>query len=1293
MDRPPPSQFTLTRRGLLGARGRPALGVEEMERALKESDSEPNRPTSATTLSRLDPPAPPTHHPSPTPSTHHLSSDSEDDDFHPSTLLPPSSSRSSICPVSWRAYLGRGKVLARDAGEDDDGDLDGEPLAMGEGTPEAPHENESDVKVDVVMQAPRELAEESAGALTQPETQTKGTAPPPPSNRAENAKPEKVSQPQAFGEESIAQRILSAFWGTNHISKLHRPSYHLFQDPSAVPFTNAFASDPEYDPKIGCTVTITLPSLPSSATDNDRTPKPDIRTFTTPPIHRTRRSARNAAAQLALDAGICSEARSLRERLGPEVLPEEGTKGGEQVAERPYEALMVAWQRWMVGEQVRWEFETDELNITHGCLLTVPIPSSAALTFRTPTTYASHRLAKDAAARLALAEGENNVPKAWEKAFKERVKVDTAGYISVDAGGGGPGEKGGGGEGEEKAGAAEAERERREKRERERVDPINVLTAEVRAALGAANKYIAWEHGNAPAKDGLSAEASQVLLSCTLTLTFPALPSPSSSSLPSPPQPSQPTSLQFAVPAIYHTKGHARMACASAALASPSVREALSHAKENRERERRDKDEAERRKRDEAKKKKGAAPPHAGSVKYEDLDGLDNPAAYLNLCAQQWTGNGSPIQFEYTAIDVDNAKHHGCTISIYVDPSLTQSYTLEPAADYPNRKAAKEAVIRLALRERVLDVLKARGLGGAAKGVGKGARGTLLQGRGGGTTPGGGGARGAFGGGGGGGGGGSPAYTGFGVGAGATFGYGPGPSTPAKGMGIGIYGGAGGPYLTPPPRQRPAFPGSGGFAATGMGMGMGTGMGMGMAVGPGVGAGTAVGHLDQFCQSWMGAGHVPSYDVRQNPQHGLFGAVLRIPLPPPAHVPHGGPPNVKAYWVDFDHPTRAAAQEAVAVLAVRDGVVEQIRSEVPPRSRFGSLERGGAGAGWGGGGGGGFQLRPPQYPGGASVGVGASSPYLSQQSAFAAAAFAASGGGGGHKRALEAQPSPLPQKKKKQKKDAPGGGPPSVASSSGAGAGAGAGAGEGAGAGAGAGQGKKQRTSSVSALHFACRDRLGGDARWRPSYEVREEGSRFGATLTVALSTTSTDSRIVVVVPAVHSSKREAREAVARKAIEEARVLDLLPPGAEGVQAVEGTVGGASASSSSASVVVKTEVVPPPQQQREAVQPSGSGSLATLVKKPPSSPPSSVPILRGGKKSAKVRLEEYCAASSRPAPVFTRESSSSGGARVWVVIADLKFELPNPPATPGEGEEKLAGRVLRHLMSQDQGKVKVKEEP
>ncbi|GAA5944363.1 hypothetical protein JCM1841_007047 [Sporobolomyces salmonicolor] len=856
---------------MLGASGGPALGVEEIARPLEESEGEGNRTTSATSPRHLDPPASPTHRPSPTASAYDLPSDSEDDDddddFHPSTLLPQSSSRSVGCPASLRAYLGGGKALGLDAGEDKgeaDPNLDGEPIAIEERTFEAPHGNESEFKVDEVLQAPRALPEEGAGAVmqsgTQTQTQTQGTAPPPPSNREENTKPGNVSQLQDSAEESSAQRILSAFWGTNRISKLQRPSYHLFQDPSAVPFTNALASDPEYDPKIGCTLTITLPSpssLPSSTTDDERTPKPDIRTFTTPPTHRTRRSARNAAAQLALDAGICSEARSLRERFGPEVLPEEGKKGEEKASERPYEALMIAWQRWMVGEQVRWEFETDELNIAHGCRLTVPIPSSPALTFRTPITYASHRLAKDAAARLALADGENNVPKAWERAFKERVKVDTAGYISVDAGGGEAGEKGEGGQGEGKTGEAEAEteREKREKRERERVDPVNVLTAEVRAAFGGANKYIAWEHGNVPAKEGLSTAAAQVLLSCTLTLTFPALPSPPASSLPSPSQCSAPTSLQFAVPAIYHTKHHARMACASAALASPSVREALARAKGYREGERRDKEEGERRKREEGKKKASGALPRAGSVKYEDLDGLDNPAAYLNLCAQQWTGNGSPIQFEFSAIDVDSAKHYGCTISIYIDPSLTQSYTLEPSADYPNRKAAKEAAIRLALRERVLDVLKARGLGGAAKGAVKAGKGALQgRGGGGGTAPAGGGGRGPFGGGGG-----SQAYGGFGGGAGATFGYASGPP-PAMGMGMGFHGGAGGPYLPPSPHQRPAFPGPGGFA-TGLGTGMG--MGMGMAMEPGVGAGTAVGHLDQFCQSWMGAGHVPSYDVQR----------------------------------------------------------------------------------------------------------------------------------------------------------------------------------------------------------------------------------------------------------------------------------------------------------------------------------------------------------------------------------------------------------------------------------------------
>lgn len=31
-----------------------------------------------------------------------------------------------------------------------------------------------------------------------------------------------------------------------------------------------------------------------------------------------------------------------------------------------------------------------------------------------------------------------------------------------------------------------------------------------------------------------------------------------------------------------------------------------------------------------------------------------SPATYLNICAQQWTGNGSPLKFEYTTRSIED---------------------------------------------------------------------------------------------------------------------------------------------------------------------------------------------------------------------------------------------------------------------------------------------------------------------------------------------------------------------------------------------------------------------------------------------------------------------------------------------------------------------------------------------------------------------------------------------------------------------------------------------------------------
>lgn len=64
------------------------------------------------------------------------------------------------------------------------------------------------------------------------------------------------------------------------------------------------------------------------------------------------------------------------------------------------------------------------------------------------------------------------------------------------------------------------------------------------------------------------------------------------------------------------------------------------------------------------------------------------------------------------------------------------------------------------------------------------------------------------------------------------------------------------------------------------------------------------------------------------------------------------------------------------------------------------------------------------------------------------------------------------------------------------------------------------------------------------------------------------------------------------------------------------------------------------------------------------------------------------------APMFKEEMGQSEGpngesvesiARLWIVVGELKFELPHPSAK--DGREKLAGRVLKHLVKEKEKKA------
>ncbi|GEM11892.1 proteophosphoglycan ppg4 [Rhodotorula toruloides] len=409
-------------------------------------------------------------------------------------------------------------------------------------------------------------------------------------------------------------------------------------------------------------------------------PNSTSHTFSTAADHTSRRAARRAVFALAYESGVHKEAACLGDELGwkkeaeEEKAEKERMKGGE----RPWEALKAEQERWM-AESIKWRFETEELNSVHSCSLTVPIsPSSPPIAFTTPQTFRSHREAKDAAARVALAA---NVPAQYEQAFKERLNRDAAGYIQF------------GDITVADAAMADAQVEEEEAgNETERDGPLDwiaLIKREVSAAFGGLKGWLDWkqEHAEEDAArrnphDHLSRYAAH----------------------PQPPSP-----FTVTVPPLYHTKHHVRLACIVAAFREGLVGRLEPYKREREEvkqraREERKKREEERR----ARRERGELEmPRAGTVKYEDLFKPENPAAYLNTCAQRWTGDGSPLKFAYSIQhgEGSNAKQYGCTVTVFVNTGLSKSYSVEPSPERTTRRAAKDAAVRLALKEHVLDLL------------------------------------------------------------------------------------------------------------------------------------------------------------------------------------------------------------------------------------------------------------------------------------------------------------------------------------------------------------------------------------------------------------------------------------------------------------------------------------------------------------------------------------------------------------------------------------------------------------
>ncbi|BGP52427.1 hypothetical protein JCM10450v2_008405 [Rhodotorula kratochvilovae] len=679
---------------------------------------------------------------------------------------------------------------AEENGEDGGPDVDGEPVAL-------------DAGGAVVTQLPAAQMPSDAPAKRRRATRS--------AQEPTDSEADKTSHTRAFLQ----------YW-REHVSKLHPP--HAW-------FHAAPAPSPSSAPLIGCTLTLSLP-------DGFKL------VFSVPSAHPSRKAARDAAYALAWEAGAHEDARAAREARGWEAEREEKRRERERLTEsvggeKPWEKLKSEGERWMAAP-VKWEFEEDKLNTTHACRLTVAVSPSSTLTFLTPTTYANHRDAKDAAARLALEAG---VPAQYEAAFKERLNRESGGIIKFGAGAGAAGAADGG-----DAEMADVQH-----------DPVLLLQAEVKNAFGGVNKYVEWTHTHAAPENG-SMTSAQSLLSCTFTLTFP----------PTPLVPNPPARFTVSVPAHFHTKQHARISCAALAF-KEGVRERLRPYQDERAEElRRRKEDREKREREkrEGREKGVRAVPAAGTVPYEELDKLDNPAAYLNLSAQQWTGNSSPLKFEYQTSELPGVpgKQHGCTLTVFVDRNFSKSYAVVPSPATPSRAAAKEAAIRLALRERVLDLLKPADFDADAKAAGKGVkRARKEREREGGKSAG---------------------------------------SSAESERGGGGGGGAGAERAALFASPWGAAPATAPVTATAPAQGQ-----------------SAVAFLDEVCLAHLGAGGLPTYDVQQSASTGLLGATLRLQLPAAL-----GPVREQAYAAAPVQKSRADAQEAAAGEALRGGIVGLLRA-------------------------------------------------------------------------------------------------------------------------------------------------------------------------------------------------------------------------------------------------------------------------------------------------------------------------------------------------------------------------------
>ncbi|GAA6050774.1 hypothetical protein NBRC10513_004274 [Rhodotorula toruloides] len=910
-------------------------------------------------------------------------------------------------------------------------------------------------------------------------------------------------------------------------------------DPSTSRGSGTLSTSPRPTDLIGCTVTLTLPDSTT-------------RTFSTPNIHASRRAARRTVFALAYESGVREEAARMRAELGWDAEAQEEKAEKERVrklkgGERPWEALKAEQERWM-AEPMKWRFETEELNSVHSCVLTVPIsPSSPPLVFTTSQTFRSHREAKDAAARLAL---EADVPAQYEQAFKQRLSRDSGGYIQF---------------GEiTVADAAVADRHVEEEADEDGserdgpLDSIALLNREVRAAFGGLKGWLDWKHKHAE-----DSTPQKTQLGATLTVIFPV-----TTAHPQPPPP-----FTVSVPPHYHTKHHARLACIAAAFREGLVGR-LEPYKRDREEEKR-KAQEERKKRDEerrAERERGVFEmPRAGTVKYEDLVRLENPSAYLNTCAQQWTGNGSPLKFAYTIQPVEGSivKQYGCTVTVFVNIGLSKSYAVDPSPEMTTRRAAKDAAVRLALKEHVLDLLmpagfdpdkplamkrdvtedawapkepsshppscvsafNSDGLAGPLKPRDERIlhfEGSIDATHGPAAVP-------------------SVVTADEAVEAVEESAFTPLPFEPfvaESEVDSGIAPAQAGtsstspataaatskktnarsaqspaiaaPFLATPPSARPSS----------------TNAVVPEDALPGLKE-SAVHQLDKLCIARLGFGYLPEYVVRQSPETGLFAASVRIPLQasPLIESPfalHSSRPimqQVVTFAVDFIYWWRTPAQEAVANLALTSDIVAECASKGTASATTAALNAANE-----------SQMDPQPV----------ARPFVSivEEEAPAAPAIADAQQVGG-------PPDPPSKKRdcpdpaeavrptttredsqehvaKRAKLDVEvekdvGEVQAEVAAAEGTMADETVNGGEG---------------GSVEVLRLGCREILGAEAKVEPLYKSISEGSLFGATVIVPLDKRASDSRAFS-LPALYASPDEAYEAIARIALQ-AGILDLL---------------------------------------------------------------------------------------------------------------------------------------------------------